>query len=1098
VADEAREEQWVGVAEISALRPGSVRKVEVQGISLAVACTTSGIFVLDDACAHEGSSLGEGSLDGTTLKCAAHGWEFACASGACLTDGAFQQTRYESRLEGGKLQVLLPVARAGSSASAESAASKTSPIEAWKAAKHGLDVWPDVLSHAERSTPMAKIDPTDLERMKWYGFFYRKANDHGRYMCRIRLPGCAMTTEQAKVISYLAYESGYGLVDVTTRGNVQLQGLTIDRLPAVRSALERVGLTAQQSGHDNVRNITSHPWSGIDPQELIDTRGLAEAIQDRLIGDRELSDLPRKLNVALVGRSDPESHAWTQDISFVAVRGPGGDTGFQLLLGGTQGKTPCLAWHIPVFVLPEEVLGVTIATIGTFRDLGYRTARNKVRLRFLIERIGAEGMLREIETRLGHALMPFARPVPRPHRDENFMGWFRQKQEGLWALGVNAPLGRLTTYEFEGLALVARQFGSESLRTTCDQNIVIPDIPEAARQEAEYAIARHGLTFEPDAASRNTVACTGKQFCSIAVTETKGYAYQLIEELRRRKVQTHGIKIHMSGCPSSCAMSFTADIGLMGAKVRRGLRVFDAFDLYLGGGIGSDVRMAKLYQRGVPFGELAEVVEKLVAEFHLHRTTGQTFSEYWSLKLDEHTLSPLAELPRWQCTQCSYLHVGEYPPAFCPRCAAIRSKFDPAPEEGEQSSPPVAARVAGEAKPGGRRVLIVGGSIAGHTAAQVARSEDPDAQVTLLTDEVHSFYNRLNLTRFLAGEVERDALFEYEPRWYEQRRIEVRTETRVIGIDPMGKSVLLDEGRELPYDALILAHGSAGLAPPFHREDLEGLYLLRTLRDVESILARVAEGTRVAFVGGGVLGIEAALGVARRGGRATLLEWMPRLMPRQLDTEAAELLAAKVREAGVEVSVGSGVEAIRGSAAAEGLTLQDGRQIDADLVVLSTGIRPNIDWVKRSGIRCERGVCVDDRMATSAPDVYAAGDVAEWNGRVVGLWTNAIEQAKVAAMNASGKFGFFEGFLPVTQLKCIDTPVLSIGEILEEGGDVTSHVERDAAAGTYRRVIRRAGVPVGALLVGTTSGSGDLLSLVQKGVELERLEQKLMPAPVSA
>ena len=220
-----------------------------------------------------------------------------------------------------------------------------------------------------------------------------------------------------------------------------------------------------------------------------------------------------------------------------------------------------------------------------------------------------------------------------------------------------------------------------------------------------YAIARYGLSFEPDTVSRNMVACTGKQFCNIAVTETKGYAYQLIETLRRRNVQLYGIGLHMSGCPSSCAMSYTADIGLKGAKVRRGLRVLDAFDVYLGGGIGHQVQLGILYQKAVPFAQLAEFLKKLINEFHLHRDRNETFSQYWQRKLGGHQAEPLSEdLLTWHCTSCSHLHVGENPPFFCPICSALRSKFEPAQEEsGEGGEPaekpvPVAADV-NKAKP---------------------------------------------------------------------------------------------------------------------------------------------------------------------------------------------------------------------------------------------------------------------------------------------------------------------------------------------------------------------------------------------------------------
>ncbi len=1141
------------MARSADLATESARVVRAGERELALVSTASGLFALDNLCPHTGGPLGEGLVQGGTITCPLHAWQFDCASGKCLTEKRPCQQTYPVRIDGDQVLVEVPVAvsersdvsekpeaariqqrtfetkiesgkvwvraaapgaeaeasaveEAGSAApevdSAKPGPGKLSPVEVWKRAKHGIDVWPDMQRFAHEKTSMAAIEEADLERMKWYGFFYRKNNDFDHYMCRIRIPGCEMTADQARAIAFAAYESGYSIVDVTTRGNVQIQGLTIDTLPAVRAALERVDLTSRQTGHDNVRNVTSHPWAGLDPLELIDTRELARQVQDMVIGDREFSDLPRKMNVALTGRPDPAAHTWTQDISYVAAIGPDNSVGFQLLLGGNQGQTPKLAWHIPVFVAPGHVLEVTAAILRTFRELGLRHNRHQVRLRYLVERIGPDGTLVEVEKRLGYELPRFPKPVAKPAAEENFVGWFKQGQDDLWALGVCVPVGRLTAEEFEGLSVVARQYGSGTIRTTYDQNLVLPGIPTAAKEEVAYAVARYGLTFEPDLATRNMVACTGKQFCNIAVTETKGYAYRLIEELRRRRVQLHGIHIHMSGCPSSCAMSYTADIGLKGVKIRRGIRVLDAFDIFLGGGFGDDVQMGALFQKGVPFGELPDVIASLVREFYLHRSAGETFSQHWRNKLAGHKAEPPSgELPRWRCTRCAHVHVAQDPPPFCPICAAIRARFEPAPEGTPEAAAaaeaPSAAAVAVRAKPAGKRILIVGGSIGGHTAAQTARALDPEARITLVTDERHSFYNRLNLTRFLAEELRREELFDYGPGWYEESKVGVLTGTRVIGIDPLQKAALLAEGRELPYDACILTHGCAGATPPFYREGLGGVYPLRTLEDVERILAHTRPRARVAVIGGGVLGLEAAYGVKKRGAASVqVFEYMPQLMPRQLDRAAATLLLELVGAKGLECFPGVGVQEIVGQQKVEGLVLADGRCFEADLVIVSTGIKPHVDWVKRSGIQCNRGVLVDDRMQTSAPDVYAAGDVAEWHGQVVGLWTNAIEQAKVAATNAVGRIGFFQGFLPVTILKCLDVDVISIGEIKEDGDAITSNVT--AGPGTYRRVVFRHGIPVGGLLLGTSSGMGELRRLVERGLELEGLRRKVVPDEVLA
>lgn len=1142
------EGEWVAAGLLENMSPGTVRKIPFGDRAIALICSTDGVYALDNACAHEGGALGEGSVEGRTVTCPLHGWRFDGKTGQCLTEAKYRQRTFETKIDQGKIWVRMAPAPPATEAPTDPSAKK-SAVEAWKTAKHGLDVWPDVLHYAQEGTPMAKIEEADLERMKWYGYLYRKNNDNNHYMCRVRIPGCEMTAEQARVLAYIAYQSGYSLLDVTTRGNIQIQGLTIDKLPWVRSVLEQVGLTARQSAHDNVRNITSHPYSGIDPEELIDTRELARQIQAMIVGHREFSDLPRKFNIALCGRPEAAGHAWTQDLSYIAMRGPEQCVGFQWLLGGSQGQSPKMAWHIPVFVRPEQVLGVTAAVVRTFRELGYRHNRHQVRFRYLIERLGPDAVLSEVEKRLGYALDPFPAPPARPAAREDFTGWFAQKQEGLWAVGICVPVGRLTYDQMEGLASIAQNFGRGTLRTTYDQNLIITNVPAEQRRSVGYAIARHGLTYEPDPVTRNLVSCTGKQFCNIAVTETKGYTYQIIEELRRRKVQLHDIRINMSGCPSSCGNSYTSDIGLKGVKVRRQDRVLDAFDVYLGGGLAEEAQMGILYEKGVPFQHLPELLENIIQEFYQRRSEAETFSQYWRKKLADHKAKvAAAEIPTWQCSHCEYRVVTQDPPPFCPICAALRAKFEPVEESdgnlekdkesrlaapaavSEPASPPLwvcqscGLKHTGEAppefcpvcavkktdfqraagapkanrtpviqpKPKGRMVLIVGGSIAGHTAAQTARALDPQAQITIVTEERHAFYNRLNLTRYLAEEVQRHELFDYTPGWYEEHRIETLTGSCVIGVDPIKKTALLQEGRELSYDACILAHGSSAVTPTFYRPDLPGVFLLRTLQDVEGIIERARPGASVAIIGGGVLGLEAAWGVVKRGAAARVFEFLPRLMPRQLDEAGATLFREMVWEKGIEPHTGVAVKELLGKERVEGLELSDGRRFPADLVIVSTGIRPNIDWVKRSGIHCRRGVLVNDRMQTNAEGVFSAGDVAEWRGQVVGLWTNAIEQAKVAATNAVGQMGYFQGFLPVTILKCLGIPLVSIGDIREDSEAVTSDTQREGSR-TYRRLISHQGIPVGAILLGTTSGMGDMRRLIEVGIELNRVRQRVVP-----
>lgn len=551
------------------------------------------------------------------------------------------------------------------------------PVEIWKAAKHGFDVWPDLLRWAQEGTPHDRIEEPDLQWLKWYGVFWRK-HDRDRYMLRIRIPGCELTADQARAVAFVAYEAGHGIVDLTTRGNVQVQGLTIQKVPGVIAALDRVGLTSKQTGLDNIRNVTCHPLSGVDPEELIDTRALARAVTGLFVGSRELSDLPRKFNIALNGRPDSAPSDWTQDLAWLAATGPDGMVGFRLLIGGTQGQNPHLGWHLPVFVRPEQVTDVTYRILQVFRERGSRSAkRTQVRFRYLIEGIGAGEVLEETERRLGYLLTRFPEPPPPPRSQESFIGWFPQREPNRWAVGVAVPMGRLTWEQMEGLAILARKFGDGSLRTATDQNILLPNVSGGARDTLGRDLSALGLAFEADALTRSTVVCTGKQFCSLAVTETKGHAFQLLEELRRRRVESYGIRIAMSGCPNACAQHHTADIGLRGVKVRNGLRIVDGFDVYLGGGVSRELELGILYKKGVPSGQIAELMERIIREFHTHRESRESFSAFWRERLGQAgpEIVALEEPPTWRCQECGYLHAGQASPGFCPRCAAIRSRF---------------------------------------------------------------------------------------------------------------------------------------------------------------------------------------------------------------------------------------------------------------------------------------------------------------------------------------------------------------------------------------------------------------------------------------
>lgn len=552
-------------------------------------------------------------------------------------------------------------------------------VEVWKASKHGFDVWPDVLNFAANRVPMCQIDDADLERMKWHGFYYRKRDEPGRYMNRIRITANEINAEQAREVAHIAYEFGHGIVDVTTRANLQVQGLEIENVPRTAERLDKVGLTARQTGHDNIRNVFCHPFSGVDPNEIIDTRTLCREIDAVFLGSREYSDLPRKFNIALNGTERHSSSFWTQDLSCLATRDADGEPAFHVLVGGTQGQSTHLAWHLPILVRPAQVRDVTRVLLDLFRQRGNREKRSAARFRYVVEELGVPGVLQWMEERLPFPLLPCSQePIPAGSPDE-LVGWFRQKDPKQWSMGLCVPLGRLSWRQLEGLAILAKKWGNGELRTTSEQGIAVINIPTGFKNAAATDAAALGLSVYADPIALNTVACTGQQFCNIAVSETKGHMFQLMDRLRQNGVMLHGIRIHMSGCPSSCAGHFTADIGLKGVRVRRMLGTREGFDVLLGGGIAGQVHLALPYKLGIDVDQLPNLVEEVVREYYLQHRAGQTFSAYWRDKLKSSEAQKVGEQdytpPVWVCENCNHRHPGEDPPVFCPRCAGLRRCF---------------------------------------------------------------------------------------------------------------------------------------------------------------------------------------------------------------------------------------------------------------------------------------------------------------------------------------------------------------------------------------------------------------------------------------
>ena len=384
------------------------------------------------------------------------------------------------------------------------------------------------------------------------------------------------------------------------------------------------------------------------------------------------------------------------------------------------------------------------------------------------------------------------------------------------------------------------------------------------------------------------------------------------------------------------------------------------------------------------------------------------------------------------------------------------------------------------------RAVIIGNGVTGITAARRLRRLSPDSQVTILTREPHHYYYRPRLPDVVAGDLGVDDIVINAPEWYASRGIDVRLSTNVASVDTAGRAVLLDDGSRVEYDRLLIASGADPFVPPIEGAGGEGVFTLRSADDAIAIGRWAASATSAIVIGGGLLGLETARGLAAHGLPVTVLEYADWLLPRQLDEEGARILSVEIARRGIDVVTHARVAGIEGDGAVSGVSFEDGTVQAADLVVISTGVRPAMAFLEGSGIEVGRGIVVGPSMQTTVPDVYAAGDVAEFEGVVWGIIPIALKQAEVAARAIAGDGdASYSAAAPNTTLKMAGVDVFSAGLVGCEGEDCVEHVRADAEACLYRKAVVRGGVLVGAAVIGSKMGVRELTEMIDRGARVE-------------
>jgi len=397
--------------------------------------------------------------------------------------------------------------------------------------------------------------------------------------------------------------------------------------------------------------------------------------------------------------------------------------------------------------------------------------------------------------------------------------------------------------------------------------------------------------------------------------------------------------------------------------------------------------------------------------------------------------------------------------------------------------------------------VIVGNGVAGVTAAQTIVRDDPSAEVHIFGSEPYPYYRRPLLWEFIAGQIERDALYFRPLGWYAGHGIQLHLRVEVTGLDPAAHRLYWDvsggrrpaSAKSVEYDRLLLTTGGRPFVPPCKGVDKDGVFALRTLDHALAIKAYAQQVSTAIVIGGGLLGLETARALHTAGLRVTVVEFFPHLLPRQLDAQGAEVLQSLLETQGLKVVTSAKTEAILGDVRAEGARLQDDRAIPGEMVIFSTGIRSEVTLAQVAGLEVNRGIVVNQHLQTSAEDIFAAGDAAEFEGRVYGIIPAAVEQARVAAANmVTPGSAVYTGTLPTTTLKIAGAELTSLGESVVEAEEYDQLRHVDLAAGRYRKLVLRDGRIVGAISLNDRERVRPITQLIDRGVDVSAYANRLL------
>ena len=524
-------------------------------------------------------------------------------------------------------------------------------VEKIKLQRHPLEVQQAIIDTYSKDLSAMDDVSGEVERLKWVGIYPQKQGGDA-FMMRVKVPGGVLTPEQTKVIGKIAVDFANGpipnphfgnnFLDLTTRQDVQMHWLKMGDVPEIWRRLEEAGITTVQACGDSARNVLCCPVSGLDHEEVIDAYPVAQAINDYFTGNREYANLPRKFKMSVTGCLEDCAQAEINDIGLLPARLDDSTIGFNLRVGGGLSDGPRMASDIDVLVRPEEAVEITRGIAQVFGELGDRENRWTARMRYLVQKIGPEAFREELQKRVSVELTPAGEDLTKHYRGDH-VGVHAQK-DGLYYVGLNVPVGRMSGEQFAEAGRLAEQYGSE-VRLATDQNLVITGVPEDRIDDllSEPLLERFSPT--PGAFSRGVVACTGSEFCRFGIVETKIRAVEWAREMDERvgDVGQEAVRMHFSGCSASCAQPQIGDVGFRGETAKTKTSIVEGVDIGLGGSLGRDAAFIDWVEGAKPTEEVPDALVSVFERFKEEGREGERFHEWARRKKNKELREALRE-----------------------------------------------------------------------------------------------------------------------------------------------------------------------------------------------------------------------------------------------------------------------------------------------------------------------------------------------------------------------------------------------------------------------------------------------------------------------